>query len=54
MFEATSTSPHEDAAEIARHEVSEDGVHWRPYDPERDRNQMLHKRIVFAPPRQQD
>jgi hypothetical protein len=38
--------------EIARHEVSEDGVHWRPYDPERDRGQLLHKRIEFAPPRE--
>ncbi|MBC7770389.1 MAG: hypothetical protein H7124_16535 [Phycisphaerales bacterium] len=35
--------------EIARHEVSEDGVNWRPYDPQRDRNQLLHKRIEFAP-----
>lgn len=35
--------------EIARHEVSEDGVNWRPYDPARDQNQMLHKRIEFAP-----
>jgi len=35
--------------DIARYEVSEDGVIWRPYDPERDRNQLLHKRIEFAP-----
>jgi len=39
-------------AEIARHEVSEDGVNWRPYDPERDRGQLLHKRIEFAAPKE--
>ncbi|MGE0742173.1 MAG: hypothetical protein AB7O98_12600 [Hyphomonadaceae bacterium] len=35
--------------DIARHEVSEDGVHWRPFDPVRDRNRTLHRRIEFAP-----
>jgi len=39
-------------AEIARHEVSEDGVNWRPYDPERDRGRLLHKRIEFAAPKE--
>jgi hypothetical protein len=36
--------------DIARYEVSEDGVTWRPYDPERDDGQQLHRRIEFAPP----
>jgi len=36
--------------EIARYEVSEDGVSWRPYDPARDDGQPLHRRIEFAPP----
>jgi hypothetical protein len=36
--------------DIARYEVSEDGVTWRPYDPRRDRDRPLHKRIEFAPP----
>ncbi|HYD89798.1 MAG TPA: hypothetical protein VEA80_20125 [Vitreimonas sp.] len=36
-------------SEIARYDVSEDGVNWRPYDPKRDRNRLLHKRIEFAP-----
>lgn len=36
--------------DIARYEVSEDGVTWRPYDPRRDRGRPLHKRIEFAPP----
>ena len=35
--------------DIARYEVSEDGVTWRPYDPRRDRDRPLHKRIEFAP-----
>jgi len=39
-----------DDVEIARHEVSEDGVNWRPYDPARDTGGLLHKRIEFAPP----
>ena len=37
--------------DIARWEVSEDGVHWRPYNPTRDTSPLLHKRIEFAPPR---
>lgn len=37
-------------ADIARWEVSEDGVNWRPYDPKRDTDPLLHKRIEFAPP----
>lgn len=36
--------------EIARYEVSRDGVLWRDYDPLRDDGvPLLHKRIVFAP-----
>ena len=35
--------------EIDRYDVSEDGEHWRPYDPQNDRHRLLHKRIVFAP-----
>lgn len=50
MFEATSIQALEDAAEIARHEVSEDGVTWRLYDPARDNTRpILHQRIEFAP-----
>lgn len=37
-------------ADIARWEVSEDGVNWRLYDPKRDTDPLLHKRIEFAPP----
>lgn len=36
--------------EIAAHEVSDDGVTWRPYDPSRDTSELLHTRIVFADP----
>lgn len=37
--------------EIARYEVSRDGILWRNYDPDRDeRHPVLHRRIVFAPP----
>ena len=36
--------------EIACYQVSEDGVNWRPYDPQRDTGQLLHKRIEFAAP----
>jgi hypothetical protein len=51
MFEP-SASPSDDATvEIARHEVSEDGVTWRPYDRALDDGRLLHKRIVFAAPR---
>ena len=37
--------------DIARHDVSEDGITWRPYDPELDRWRSLHQRIEFAAPR---
>jgi hypothetical protein len=40
--------PIEEDDDIARHEVSEDGVHWRPFDPATDRAKTLHRRIVFA------
>lgn len=51
MYEAAQPQPHENGDEIARHEVSEDGVNWRPYDPVRDsRHGILHQRIEFAPP----
>jgi hypothetical protein len=41
----------DDTAEIAQHEVSEDGVTWRSYDPVRDNSApLLHQRIVFAEP----
>lgn len=36
--------------EIALHEVSEDGVNWRPYDPARDTSELLHTRMFFADP----
>ena len=50
MFEP-SASPSDDATvEIARHEISEDGVTWRPYDPALDDGRLLHKRIIFAAP----
>ena len=35
--------------DIQTYHVSEDGVRWRAYDPERDQGRLLHKRIVFAP-----
>lgn len=44
MFDTAQTD-----AEIASYEVSEDGVHWRPYDAARDTDPLLHKRIEFAP-----
>ena len=46
------TIPDDDDCEIARHEVSEDGMTWRPFDREQDAKRMLHTRIVFAPPAQ--
>lgn len=49
MFDCTDTTSPQDA-EIARREVSEDGVIWRPYDPARDTSELLHTRIVFAEP----
>lgn len=51
MYDGAQTSAPDDL-EIARYDVSEDGVIWRPYDAKRDRGQMLHKRIEFAPPRE--
>ncbi len=50
MFEASHDIAPASDAEIALHEVSEDGVSWRPFDPKRDGGQNLHKRIHFAPP----
>lgn len=48
MFDASH--PLADDVEIARHEVSEDGVTWRPYDPAQDNTRpILHQRIEFAP-----
>lgn len=49
MFDCTDLNLSSDA-EIARYEVSEDGVTWRPYDPARDTNELLHTRITFAEP----
>jgi hypothetical protein len=46
MFEL---SPPDDP-DIARHDVSEDGVTWRAFDPVRDAGKTLHRRIEFAPP----
>jgi len=40
--------------EIAAYEVSDDGLTWRPFDPARDRDGPLHKRIVFASPPEPD
>lgn len=47
MFDCTDPASDPD---IARHEVSDDGVTWRPYDPARDTSELLHTRIVFAEP----
>lgn len=49
MADCKETSDTPDA-DIARYEVSEDGVTWRPYDPTRDTDERLHTRIFFAPP----
>ena len=38
----------DELAGIARYEVSEDGVDWRPYNPKEDGAKTLHKRIEFA------
>jgi hypothetical protein len=40
--------------DILRHEISEDGVHWRPYDPRVDPDSGVHRRIEFAPPAGKD
>lgn len=39
-----------DDADIALHEVSDDGVTWRPYDAARDTSELLHTRMYFADP----
>lgn len=44
MFDAQRT----EEPEIDRYDVSEDGVMWRPYDPDRDQGRTLHRRIKFA------
>jgi hypothetical protein len=49
MFDCTDITTNADP-DIARHEVSDDGVTWRPYDPARDASELLHTRIVFAEP----
>ena len=38
----------DELAGIARYEVSEDGIDWRPYNPREDGAKTLHKRIEFA------
>lgn len=38
--------------DIARYEVSDDGVTWRPYDAARDTGGLLHTRMFFADPQQ--
>jgi hypothetical protein len=51
MFEPSNTTIDDASDEIVRHEVSEDGVTWRPRDPARDKTlPFLHKRIEFAAP----
>jgi hypothetical protein len=50
MFEPSASISDDAADEIARHEVSEDGVTWRPYDRALDDGRLLHTRIVFATP----
>lgn len=40
----------DDCRDIARYDVSEGGVVWRPYGAGHDRGRTLHKRILFAPP----
>jgi hypothetical protein len=50
MMDQACTAPTPCDPEIARYEVSEDGVTWRPYDPKHDEGQPLHRRIDFAPP----
>ena len=48
MFEPSASPLDDTTVEIARYEVSEDGVTWRPYDRALDDGRLLHKRIVFA------
>ena len=49
MYDASCANQNQEP-EIASHLVSEDGVNWRPFDPARDTNPLLHTRIEFAPP----
>lgn len=51
MFDCTDITTADDT-EIAQHEVSDDGVTWRPYDPARDTCELLHTRIFFADPQE--
>jgi hypothetical protein len=53
MNEPLFQSPHDDQ-DIARHEVSEDGIKWRPFDPKLDYGPVLHRRIEFRAPRETD
>lgn len=48
MLDANSQPSGSDPGGIAKYEVSEDGVNWRPYDPLSDRDRVLHTRIEFA------
>jgi hypothetical protein len=50
MLQQVQYKPPVQDPDIARYEVSEDGVTWRPYDPRQDQDRPLHKRIEFAPP----
>jgi len=50
MREAVLDNFDSDDRDIALYEVSEDGVHWRPFDPLHDHGRTLHRRIQFAPP----
>jgi hypothetical protein len=54
MLDEANTKTLQWDPDIARYEVSEDGVSWRPYDPGRDDGQPLHRRIEFAPPAADD
>jgi hypothetical protein len=49
FLSAMLEAPPDHDPDIASHEVSEDGVVWRPFDPERDAGKTLHHRIKFAP-----
>jgi hypothetical protein len=49
MHEPSAADNSEDG-EIASYEVSEDGLRWRPFDPDTDEGRLLHRRIEFAPP----
>jgi|GEM_PF-2988590 len=49
MLDQDAATAYVSDPEIARYQVSEDGVNWRPFDPARDSGQLLHRRIEFAP-----